>query len=72
MEKLIDIESVYLILETAKEEIAAASQFEIIRCGECAFWNGETHGCVRNPSVEPWWESDYCSYGERRSDGREL
>ena len=39
---------------------------EVVRCRECKWWNGETHGCIRNPSTEPWWETDYCSYGERR------
>lgn len=39
---------------------------DIVTCGECKWWNEETHGCNRNPSVEPWWETDFCSYGERR------
>ena len=39
---------------------------DVVMCEECEWWNGETHGCIRNPSVEPWWETDYCSYGERR------
>lgn len=40
---------------------------DIVTCGECKWWNEETHGCDRNPSVEPWWETDFCSYGERRA-----
>ena len=39
---------------------------EIVRCGECKWWNEETHGCNRNPSVNAWWETDFCSYGERK------
>ena len=38
---------------------------EIVRCGNCDWWNRETKGCKRNPSVGPWWEDDFCSYGER-------
>ena len=34
-------------------------------CKLCIHWNAETHGCTRNPSIEPWWEDDYCSYWER-------
>ena len=41
---------------------------DIVRCGECKYFNEETHGCNRNPSVNAWWESDFCSYGERRSE----
>ena len=41
---------------------------DLVRCGECKWWNEETHGCNRNPSVNAWWETDYCSYGERNED----
>ena len=37
-------------------------------CGFCRYWNAETHGCKRNPSLEPWWEDDYCSYWEMDED----
>ena len=37
---------------------------EIVRCKDCKHYNFETHGCKRNPSVEPWWEDDFCSYRE--------
>ena len=40
----------------------------LVRCGECKWWNEETHGCNRNPSVNAWWETDFCSYGERRAE----
>lgn len=42
---------------------------DLVRCGECKWWNEETHGCNRNPCIKAWWETDYCSYGERRTDG---
>ena len=35
------------------------------KCGICRYWNAETHGCKRNPSVEAWNEEDYCSYFAR-------
>lgn len=41
-------------------------EIDLVRCGECKWWNEETHGCNRNPSVKAWWETDYCSYGERK------
>ena len=41
---------------------------EIVRCEECKHFNEETHGCNRNPSVNAWWETDFCSYGERKEE----
>lgn len=39
---------------------------EVVRCKDCRYWNSETNGCKRNPSVEAWYETDFCKYGERR------
>jgi hypothetical protein len=41
---------------------------EVVRCKDCKHWNGETHGCEMHSSVEPWWETDFCNYGERKDD----
>ena len=46
------------------KQLPSADVVEVVRCGECVYYNGETHGCVRNPSLAPWEESDYCKYGE--------
>lgn len=43
-----------------------APTIDLVRCRECKWWNGFTHGCRRSPSVEPWRADDYCSYGERQ------
>lgn len=45
-----------------------ALQVEIVRCKMCKYYNGETKGCTRNPSVEKWENDDYCSYGERKEE----
>lgn len=42
----------------------------IVHCRDCRHWNSETNGCKRNPSVEAWYDSDFCKYGERREDGK--
>lgn len=42
----------------------------IVLCKDCDWFNSMTHGCNRNPSVAPWEETDFCSYGERRDDGK--
>lgn len=36
----------------------------ISTCKYCIYYNPETKGCIRNPSVEPWEEDDFCSYGK--------
>ena len=38
----------------------------VVRCKDCEWRNWETNGCDRNPCVEPWFENDFCSYGERK------
>ena len=40
----------------------------IVRCKECKYWNSETNGCIRNPSVEAWKPDDFCSYGEHKDE----
>ena len=43
----------------------------IVRCKDCKHWNSETHGCERHSSAEPWWETDFCNYGERKDEVEE-
>ena len=52
----------------ACEAISDAPSIDIVRCKECKYWNSETNGCKRNPSVEAWRADDSCSYGERESE----
>ncbi len=46
-------------------DMPSADVEPVVRCKDCANWNRETHGCLRNPSVSPWWEDDFCNYGAR-------
>lgn len=41
---------------------------ELVKCKDCMYYNAETHGCKRNPSVEGWLKDDFCSYGERKDN----
>lgn len=41
---------------------------DIVRCKDCKHWDGETHGCEKHTSAEPWWETDACNYGERKDE----
>lgn len=58
----------YSEIMAAIKNVPSAEKTELVRCKDCKHWNGETHGCTRNPSVEPWFESDYCNYGARMED----
>ena len=49
----------------AIDSVPSADVVPVVRCKDCANWNRETHGCLRNPSVSPWWEDDFCNYGAR-------
>lgn len=40
----------------------------VVRCKDCKWRNWETNGCDSNPCVEPWFENDFCSYGERKDN----
>ena len=44
---------------------------DLVRCKDCMYYNAETHGCERNPSVEGWSKDDYCSYGTRKESEEE-
>lgn len=35
---------------------------DIVRCQDCKYWVYNFNGCSRNPSVEPWYATDFCSY----------
>ena len=50
------------------KSIASADVAPVVRCKDCKWRNWETNGCDRHPCVEPWFEKDFCSYGERRGE----
>ena len=41
---------------------------EVVMCQDCKYWVYNFNGCSRNPCTEPWYATDFCSYGERRSE----
>ena len=41
---------------------------DIVRCQDCKHWVYNFNGCSRNPCTEPWYATDFCNYGERRTD----
>ena len=44
------------------------TEIDLVRCGECKWWDYETSGCAEIHQLAPFREEDFCSYGERRAD----
>ncbi len=45
-------------------------ELKVVRCGECIYYNAEEHLCNDLMGFGRYWEPwNYCSYGERRTDG---
>lgn len=60
--------------QNGKSEIVMQAErvTELVRCEDCKHWNGETHGCNRNPCVEPRWKTDFCNYGEQKDSAEPI
>ena len=43
-----------------------AKSIDIVRCQDCKYWVYNFNGCSRNPCTEPWYATDFCSYGQRK------
>ena len=47
---------------------------EVVRCMDCKHWRRDTFSCDFSPygkiyEAPNWYEEDFCSYGERKTDG---
>ena len=62
----IDIEDDGLQEKMVFYRINEAPSIDIVRCQDCKHWVYNFNGCARNPCTEPWYATDFCSYGERR------
>ena len=49
-------------------EVVNAPTIDIVRCQDCKYWVYNFNGCARNPCTEPWYATDFCSYGEREGE----
>ena len=50
------------------DAIDDAPSIDIVRCQDCKYWVYHFNGCSRNPCTEPWYATDFCSYGEREGE----
>lgn len=40
----------------------------VVRCKDCKWWNGKKETCIEIGGL--WRSLDFCSWGERREDGK--
>lgn len=53
----------------ALEEVPSADVVEVVYCSECKHWNELLGICQRRQKLYGYGVNDYCSKGERRTDG---
>ena len=69
--KKLGIKSLDYLLEAERQivdAIQSAPSIDIVRCQDCKYWVYNFNGCSRNPCTEPWYATDFCSYGEREGE----
>ena len=57
-----------IAFDTVKAVLNKAPSIDIVRCQDCKHWVHNFNGCSRNPCTEPWYATDFCSYGEREGE----
>ena len=58
-----------LITDTSLEKVASMYE-SLIRCVDCKYYDYENYNCYDESGFgRNWKPTDYCSYGERRTDG---
>ena len=63
-----------LIRTKRLQDVPTVDAVEVVRCKDCKHYNHDTLWCVMNSnphreSYPNWYADDFCSYGERRTDG---
>ena len=60
----------YKMFENALEETPTVDAVEVVRCKDCKWRNGLRCYHKRSSMDDLVGENDFCSWGERREDGR--
>ena len=56
-------------LTQADEQLGKLDYVRVVRCKDCRFWEEQTLGAGICCGWRGTMEDDYCSFGERRTDG---
>ena len=57
-----------LYAQQVETQVKALPGIDIVRCQDCKYWVYNFNGCSRNPCTEPWYATDFCSYGCRKEE----
>ena len=62
------------ISDTVRKElryVPTVDAVEVVRCRDCRYYDAENHNCLDELGyARVWEENDYCSFAERRKDGK--
>lgn len=56
----------YINRKEAIEAYKARRDIDLVKCGECKWWDYSTSGCECIHPLAPFRDEDFCSYGERK------
>ena len=63
-------EAVFMALKDIKRQ-ERVDAVEVVRCKDCRYYDAENHNCLDELGyARVWEENDYCSFAERRKDGK--
>ena len=55
--------------ENSKEFVYGECIGELVRCGECKYYDEKDHNCLDEMAyARCWMPTDFCSFGERREE----
>ena len=62
------------ISDTVRKElryVPTVDAVEVVRCKDCRYYDAENHNCLDELGyARVWEEDDYCSFAERRKNGK--
>lgn len=62
---------VYHDVMSTIDKMATVDAVEVIRCGDCRYYDAENHNCLDELGyARVWEEDDYCSFAERRKNDK--
>ena len=63
-------EAVFMAIKALKGQ-ERVDAVEVVRCKDCRYYDAENHNCLDELGyARVWEENDYCSFAERRKDGK--
>lgn len=59
----------FVPVEKVKDWFASHDCVEVVRCGDCYWYNETDHNCLdEHGYAREWMPMDYCCYGEKKNE----